>query len=203
MQHKHAKTIVPINKLIAQRWSSRAFHPQKQVSTEQRLALFEAARWAPSCYGDQPWYLLALDRFENEAAWQKALDCIYPGNRQWAKDAPLILIITAKTTLSLTGEHNHWAEYDTGAAAENLVLQATDMGLMSRQIGGFMPEKAQSCFEIPETFRILTFISIGYPDKPDKLTEDHMTAEMEERKRNELTQHFFVSSWGNSVDTKD
>jgi len=199
MQHKHAKTIVPINKVIAQRWSSRAYHPEKAVSPEQRLALFEAARWAPSCYEEQPWYLLALDRFENEDTWKLALDCLYDGNRIWAKDAPLILIVTAKSTFSLNQEPNSWAEYDTGAAVENLVLQATDMGLMSRQIGGFIENKTRSSFNIPETFKLLSFIAIGYPDNSNKLSEEHISAELAERQRNQLEQHFFISNWGQSV----
>lgn len=203
MEHKIATTQVPINRLIAKRWSSRAYHPEKPVTADQRLALFEAARWAPSCYGDQPWYLLALDKFENQASWELALDCLYEGNRIWAKDAPLILVVTAKATLSLNEEPNDWAEYDTGAAMENLVLQATDMGLMSRQIGGFIPKKTRSSFEIPEKFKIMSFIAIGHPDSPEKLIEDHTQAEQAERRRNELEQHFFVSQWGESVKVED
>jgi len=52
---KIAATIVPINDVIAQRWSPRAFDPSYIIAEDEIKSLFEAARWAPSCYGDQPW----------------------------------------------------------------------------------------------------------------------------------------------------
>ena len=51
---KPAITQVPIADLIAKRWSPRAFDASKPVSQAQIIALLEAARWAPSCFGDQP-----------------------------------------------------------------------------------------------------------------------------------------------------
>ena len=52
---KKATTEVPINDVIAQRWSPRAFDPNYIIEDDSIKSLFEAARWAPSCYGDQPW----------------------------------------------------------------------------------------------------------------------------------------------------
>ena len=55
MQHKPATTRVKIHDMIQARWSPRAFDPDKPVSHDDLLALLEAARWAPSCFNDQPW----------------------------------------------------------------------------------------------------------------------------------------------------
>ena len=52
---KPAITQVAINEIIAKRWSGRAYDARQDLSTEQIKALLEAARWAPSCFGDQPW----------------------------------------------------------------------------------------------------------------------------------------------------
>jgi nitroreductase len=59
MFDKPAQTSVPIHDALARRWSGRAYDARRPVSRDQLLALFEAARWAPSCYGDQPWRLAA------------------------------------------------------------------------------------------------------------------------------------------------
>ena len=48
---KPATTAVKIDELIASRWSPRAFDPEFLINDETVKALFEAARWAPSCYG--------------------------------------------------------------------------------------------------------------------------------------------------------
>lgn len=200
MKHKHAKTIVPINNLIAQRWSSRAFDPQKAISEDKLLALFEAARWAPSCFDEQPWYYLALDRYRDEPTWSKVHVCLDEWNRNWAKNAPLIIIATAKTNFDFNGEINPWAQYDTGAATENMTLQAADMGLMSRQMGGFNAELTRETFDIPKTHDILSIVAFGYPGPTEHLSEKHEAAEKAGRDRNALSKHFFISDWGHDAD---
>ena len=58
MLNKPAVTGPPIHDLLASRWSPRAFDAAKGVSRDQALALVEAARWAPSCFGDEPWRVI-------------------------------------------------------------------------------------------------------------------------------------------------
>jgi hypothetical protein len=43
----------PIDKLFLDRWSPRALSGES-ISREELLVLFEAARWAPSSYNNQP-----------------------------------------------------------------------------------------------------------------------------------------------------
>ena len=69
---KPAITQVPVQETIAERWSGRAYDASKKVSTEQTLALLEAARWAPSCYGDQPWRFIVWDKHADAAAGKMA-----------------------------------------------------------------------------------------------------------------------------------
>lgn len=72
MQHKPANTSVKIHELIQNRWSPRAFDPDKAVSHDDLLALLEAARWAASCFNDQPWRFVVCDKVTDEAVWQRA-----------------------------------------------------------------------------------------------------------------------------------
>ena len=59
---KPAITSVSIQETIAKRWSGRAYDATKPVSHEQIIALLEAARWAPSCFGDEPWRFIVWDK---------------------------------------------------------------------------------------------------------------------------------------------
>ena len=70
MLAKPVISATPIHDLIAQRWSPRAFDADKPVSRGQVLALLEAARWAPSCFGDEPWRYIVWDKTRDPAAWQ-------------------------------------------------------------------------------------------------------------------------------------
>jgi nitroreductase len=70
--HKPAITDTAIDDLLATRWSPRAYDVTKTVTQQQILSLLEAARWAPSCFGDQPWRYVVCDKTSNPQAWQHA-----------------------------------------------------------------------------------------------------------------------------------
>lgn len=76
MHRKPAQTSVEISGLIAERWSPRAFAADRPVSRRDLTALMEAARWAPSCFNDQPWRFIVCDKFSDGEAWQIALSAV-------------------------------------------------------------------------------------------------------------------------------
>ena len=193
---KLAITQTPIHELIAARWSGRAYDDSKPVSQQQVIALLEAARWAPSCYGDQPWRFVVWNKADDASAWQQAFDCLAPGNQGWVKDAPLLLLVTADTLFNHNVQPNRWAQYDTGAAAENLCLQAQGMGLMAHQMGGFDAEGARVVAVVPEQFTLMAMIAVGYPADVASLNEEARTRELAPRKRRELGELFFAGQWG-------
>ena len=197
--NKPAITRVAINETIANRWSGRAYDASKPVSNEQIIALLEAARWAPSCYGDQPWRFIVWDKNTDAVAWQKAFDCIVPGNQAWVKDAPLLFLTLAGSLFNHNGNTNRWGQYDTGAAAENLCLQASSMGLMAHQMGGFDGAKAREVFSIPAEFTPMAMLSVGYAADVASLSGEVLQRETSPRARRELGELFFKGSWGTPV----
>lgn len=194
---KPATTRVAIDATIAARWSGRAFDPARAVSREQTLALFEAARWAPSCYGAQPWRFICWNRLEDAARWQRAFDCLTPGNQLWVKNAPLLLLVVTDSLFRHNGEPNRWAQYDAGAAAENLCLQASHAGLMAHQMGGFDPERLRAAFDVPAQFVLMTMIAVGHPAAIDQLDDEARARELAPRQRHPLGELFFSGAWGN------
>jgi nitroreductase len=193
---KPATTQVPIHDLIAGRWSGRAYDPARPVGGAQLVALLEAARWAPSCYGDQPWRLVVWNKGADAAAWQAAFDTLAPGNQGWVKDAPLLVLVCADTLFNHNGQPNRWAQYDTGAAAENLCLQAEALGLMAHQMGGFDPDRARAVAVVPEQFTLMAMIAVGYPADPAGFSEEVRERETSPRKRLSLDELFFAGEWG-------
>ena len=196
---KPAITQVAIDDTLAQRWSGRSYDASKPVSRDQLVALLEAARWAPSCFGDQPWRFVVWDKNQDEALWQKAVDCLVPGNQAWAKDAPLLFLITAGSLFAHNGKENRFGQYDTGAAAENLCLQASALGLMAHQMGGYDADKARATFGIPPEYTLMAMVSVGYPADISILSGEVLERETAPRKRLELGELFFTGSWGKPV----
>lgn len=196
---KPAVTQTPIHDLIAARWSGRAYDPARPVGREHVIALLEAARWAPSCYGDQPWRFVVWDKAVDAVAWQAAFDTLAPGNQEWVKDAPLLLLVCADSLFNHNGQPNRHAQYDTGAAAENLCLQAEAMGLMAHQMGGFDAERARALVGVPAQFTLMAMISVGAPADPAGFSEAVRECETAPRKRRELGELFFDAAWAKSI----
>ena len=196
---KPAITQVAIDPTLARRWSGRAYDSSKPVSHEQVIALLEAARWAPSCFGDQPWRFLVWNQGSDAAAWQQAFDCLVPGNQSWVQHAPVLLLVTADSKFQHNGKDNRWGQYDTGAAAENLCLQASALGLMAHQMGGFDTDKARNAFAIPEQYALMAMVAVGYQADIATLSGEALERETAARTRRPLGELFFQDSWGKPV----
>ena len=198
---KPAITQVPIAEIIANRWSPRAFDASKVVSHAQIIALLEAARWAPSCFGDQPWRFLVWNKNADAEAWQQAFDCLAPSNQTWVQAAPILILSCADTLFGHNQSPNRWAQHDTGAAAENLCLQASSMGLAVHQMGGFNADLAHEKFSIPVQYTPMAMLALGYEGDPNQLPEELKQRELAERKRKPLGELFFESAWDKPVIT--
>ena len=195
MFKKKTDTQAPIHELIAARWSGCAYDPEKKLEPEQVLSLIEAARWAPSCFGDQPWRFIVCDKNRDQAAWQRAFECLVEGNQPWAARAPLLLLACADSVMSKTGKPNRWGQYDTGGAAENLCLQATAMGLMAHQMGGFDADRARLEFNIPQQFAPVAMITVGYQLPEAAIPDGMKEREYAARARNPINDNFFNGNW--------
>lgn len=197
--HKPAITQVAIDATIANRWSGRAYDAAKPVTHEQVIALLEAARWAPSCFGDEPWRFIVWNKAANPQVWQQAFDCLVPGNQAWVANAPLLVLVCADTLFGHNQQPNRFAQYDTGAAAENLCLQASSMGMMAHQMGGFDANLAREKFNIPAQYTVMAMISVGYPAEITMLSGDALARETAPRSRKPLSALFFDATWGEGI----
>lgn len=199
MFEKKAETSVAINDLLAKRWSGRAFDPDRQVGHEDLISLLEAARWAPSCFGDEPWRYIVCDKVTHKAAWDKAFSCLSEGNRSWAVNAPVLILASANSILSKNNKPNRWGQYDTGAASMSLCVQATELDLMVHQMGGFDADKAREVFNIPEQFTPMAMIAVGYQLPLDRIKGELRKRETSPRARSPLGDLFFAGEWGTPV----
>lgn len=197
--YKPAPTRVPIHDVIASRWSPRGFAAERPVAREQVLALLEAARWAPSCFGEQPWRYIVWDRFVDASAWEQAVSCLAPANQEWARHAPVLMVSLAATNFSANGRPNRWAQHDTGAASENICLQATALGLVAHQMGGFDADKTCELFGIPADYTPMAMIAVGYQNAAEHLSAEARARETAPRERRPLSEIAFDGAWGRAV----
>lgn len=196
---KKAITSVPIDPLLAKRWSIRAFDPEKEVTREQVFSLCEAGRWAPSCFGDEPWRFIVWDKNHDKESYEKAFDCVGEWNRRWVKNAPVLLLACADNKFRKNQKPNRWSQFDTGAASMNIYLQAFSLGLAAHPLGGFDQDKIKREFDIPEDFTPMAMIAIGYQALPDILDDEFRKLEEEPRYRRPIGGTFFENKWEKPV----
>lgn len=194
---KQAKPDYPINELLSTRWSPYGFS-DKEVSLEDLHALFEAARWAPSSYNEQPWRYIVATR-NDELEFKHALDCLWEPNQAWARQAPVLVLAVASTVHAHNGNANPAALHDLGLAAGNLSLEATARGIAVHQMIGIDPEKVRSTYAVPADFQPLTALAIGYPGTPAKLSGEQLARDDAPRERRPMREFVFSGNWGRTA----
>lgn len=190
---KKADTDYPIHTLLKNRWSPRSFS-DKSIDTELINQLFEAARWAPSSYNEQPWRFIVA-RKEDDDAFNKLSKVANDFNRNWATGAPVLVLGLAKKTFDRNGRTNKHAGHDLGQAIAHLTFEATRHDLFVHQMAGILPDKARELYAISDEFEPFTMFAIGYRGNPQSLPNKLAEQEMNTRSRKELDDILFDGEW--------
>ena len=193
---KLAETRYPIHELLRERWSPRAF-ADRMVEPEKLRSLLEAARWAPSSFNEQPWSFIVATK-EHPGEYERLLSCLVEGNIRWAQHAPVLMLSVAKLAFERNQKPNRHAFHDVGLAVENMVIQATALGLAVHQMAGFHVDKARELFSIPDGHEPVAALVLGFPGDPAGLPEDLREREVAPRIRKPLESFVFSGQWGQS-----
>jgi len=164
----------PIDEQFLSRWSPRAFKSDL-LSTDQVASLFEAARWAPSCFNEQPW-MFVYATLDNKADHDRLASLLADGNREWAEKAPVLGIVFARRRFARNDKPNRWAAFDAGAASMSLTLQANKMGLVTHFMGGIHEDQCHGALGVSEDdYEAMAGFAVGHQgataDLPESLQE--------------------------------
>lgn len=167
----------PIADFILNRWSPRAMSGESITDAELNI-LFEAARWAPSSYNNQPWRFVYAKR--ETPQWDTIFNLMVDFNKGWAKNAAVLIVVASRNTFEFNNKPARTHSFDTGAACENLALQAHINGLVAHGMEGFDYDAAKKVLQFSEDYTIEAMIAVG---KPGAIT----TLSPELQKREELS----------------
>lgn len=147
-----------INPLILNRWSPRSMTGE-ELNDEDIMSLFEAARWAPSSFNNQPWRFIYAKR--NTGYWDRLFNLLVDTNKSWAKNAALLAVVISRKNFEFNGKPARTHQFDAGSAWENLALEASSRGIVAHGMQGFDYEKARTELGIPADFEVMAMIAIG------------------------------------------
>ena len=190
-----ALTDAPLIDPIKRRWSPLAFSPES-IEPEKIQAIFEAARWTESSRNELPWRIIYATR-EDQNDFEKLLSMLTEDNFAYAKDAYLLMLICAYPTFpNYQDKPNRTHQYDTGAAAHAMFLQAVGSGLVAHMVGGFDKKRPYQELGIPENVVLMTMMVVGYPGDESKVDPGLLKERIEERNdRKPLATRVFKGKW--------
>lgn len=192
---KSRSTTYEINDLIVNRWSPRSFLPE-ELSDKKLFSLFEAARWAPSSSNGQPWRFIFAKR--NSQYWDGLFNLLVDFNKQWCTNASVLVVVLAKKTFEHNGQPIATRQFDTGAAWENLALQAVTESLITHAMAGFDYEKARKDLAVPDDYDVVAMIAIGKMGPKEKLSSELQTREVPST-RKPLSELIMEGKFGNKA----
>jgi nitroreductase len=74
----------------------------EELSNEELMPIFEAARWAPSSFNTQPWrFIYAKRNTVREEVWTRFFNLLVEGNKDWAKNAAVLTVVISKKRIRI------------------------------------------------------------------------------------------------------
>jgi nitroreductase len=153
----------------------------EEISHEELMRLFEAARWAPSSFNAQPWRALYARRGTEH--WQTFFDLLVDANKAWAKNAAVLVVFISRKNFEHHDEPSVTHSYDCGAAWENFALQGFRQGLVVHGMQGFDYDRARKELRIPEDFQVEAMAAVGRPGPKESLPEKLQARESPNERR--------------------
>jgi len=144
---------------IKTRRVTRAFTGEA-VSRDQLRRLLESARWAPSAGNRRIHKFVVVD----DPATIQLIRSVSPG--MLARPAALIIICTDKNKAAVEGvklaaDSTTWI--DVGAAAQNMMLAAHELGLGSCPTTSFSHSGVRATLHLPAYLEPEYIVQLGYP----------------------------------------
>ena len=150
--------------IINTRRSIRKYDPSVPVTKEQLDSLMEAAMLAPSARNMRPWEFIAVTKREILDEFSE----IHPYAEMCKTATAAIIVVALPQTEPAVGYYPQ----DCGAATQNILLRAVELGLGTCWCGVYPREERvanfRRLFDIPEPKIPFCLIAIGTPTEHPK-----------------------------------
>lgn len=147
--------------LTRSRYSCRSYKP-RAVEPEKLAAVVEAGRIAPSAHNNHPTRIVVCDTPElREKAARAAHHFAKDGN---VFGAPVVILACARTGDAWVRRNDgmNSSLIDTSIVVDQMMMQATDLGLATCWVCMFDTEVAREEFSLPEGVDPISMLTIGY-----------------------------------------
>jgi len=144
--------------VILNRRSIRRYE-KRDISEDVLQQILEAGRQAPSAANRQPFRFVVV---KDHDILKNLCDNLI---NRFVKYAPVAIVGCADIKSLLTGK---WAVVDTAIAMQNMVIAAWTLGIGSCWIGACNEEKVKELLKIPDKWKFVALVTLGYPAEQPK-----------------------------------
>jgi nitroreductase len=162
-----------IDNLVRRTRTVRRFEEDKPIRQELLNQLIDLARLGGSARNAQSLKYLVIterevrERFFPLLAWAGYLPH-WPGPE--AGERPSAYVVCLLDSTLQKGPETE-AHFDLGIASQNLLLGAAVEGVFGCRIGAFSADKVQRLLNVPERYKAILVIALGYPAEKVVLEE--------------------------------
>lgn len=177
-------------KVIQKRASLKACVCDKKAAKEQIVQILEAARAAPSGRNNQPTRFVVVDDADTISKLTK--EAFSPGNAP--ANPPVLIFVCANPKDSVERDGQSYCLFDAGLAMENLLLAATDLGLVTHPMTGFKESETRKILGVPEEVKVIAATPLSCPAQSSY--DEAAKARLASRSRKSLKEIVFWNRWG-------
>ncbi len=174
----------------------RAFRSLKSIKITKKLIddLGECIKLSASCFNNQPWKYIFV--YEKEPL-KKMGEALSKGNK-WAKKASMIIVVLGKKDDDCVIHDRIYYRFDIGLATAQMILRATELGLVAHPIAGYSPKKTKEILDIPDDLDVVALVIVGkHSEKIDSnLSNKQIEAEKQRPKRKSIDEFLFHNRYG-------
>ena len=176
---------------INQRASLKTRLSARDIEQDIIVKVLNAARLAPSARNNQPWRFIVV---RGKEAVETLVSKAFSETNQVMKEAPVIIIACANPSDDIVRDGKEYYLLDVGMAVENMLLAATDLGLVTHPMAGVNEDELKRVLGIPHEVRFVIATPLAYPAEGSY--EEVAKERLSQRTREDLEELVYSNVWG-------
>ncbi len=176
---------------IKKRASLKAHLSGRDVESEKIDKVLHAASLAPSARNRQPWRFIVV---RGREAVETLVSRAFNETNRVVMEAPIIIVACANPSDDTVIGGREYYLFDVALAVENMLLAATDLGLVTHPMAGVNEGELKRVLGIPHEVRFVLATPLAYPAEGvyDEVAKERLS----QRTRKDLQEMVYLNEWG-------
>jgi len=164
---------------------------KREVEQEKIAKILDAARLAPSAANMQPWRFIVV---RGKEAVENLVDRAFNEVNLMVREAPVVIVACANPSDDYVIGGREYYLFDVAMAVENMLLAATDLGLVTHLMTNLDEDELKRILGVPPEVRFVIATPLAYPAEGSY--EAAARERLSERTRKDLKEIVYANEWG-------